>query len=66
MPCDQVDGFLDDIETRRVRDFEEGFYRYLDTEQAELMGQLATGAWDDDIIESLRGAAAEFKQSFTA
>jgi F-type H+-transporting ATPase subunit alpha len=61
-----TNGYLDDIETGRVRDFEEQFYRYLDAEQTELMGQLATGAWDDDIIESLRGATEEFKQTFNA
>jgi F-type H+-transporting ATPase subunit alpha len=61
-----TNGYLDDIETSRVRDFEEGFYRYLDTEQRELMGQLAEGAWDDDIIASLRTATDNFKQTFTA
>ncbi|MGD8485698.1 MAG: F0F1 ATP synthase subunit alpha, partial [Chloroflexota bacterium] len=61
-----TNGYLDDIETSRVRDFEEGFYRYLDTEQRELTGQLAEGAWDDDIIASLRTATDNFKQTFTA
>jgi F-type H+/Na+-transporting ATPase subunit alpha len=61
-----TNGYLDDIETGRVRAFEEGYYRYLDTEQAELMGQLATGAWDDEIIEALRGATDDFKQTFSA
>jgi F-type H+-transporting ATPase subunit alpha len=61
-----TNGFLDDIPTARVREFEEGFYRYLDGEQGELMGQLAEGDWDDDIIESLRAAAEDFKQTFTA
>jgi len=61
-----TNGYLDDIETGQVRDFEERFYRYLESEQGELMGQLATGAWDDDIIASLRGATEEFKQTFNA
>ena len=61
-----TNGYLDDIETARVRDFEEGFYRYLDVEQGELMGKLADGAWDDEIIEALRTAAENFKQTFTA
>jgi hypothetical protein len=30
------------------------------------MGKLADGGWDDEIIESLRSAADDFKQSFTA
>ena len=61
-----TNGYLDDIETARVRDFEEQFYRFLDAEQSELMGMLAEGAWDDDIIESLRAAADDFKQTFSA
>jgi F-type H+/Na+-transporting ATPase subunit alpha len=61
-----TNGYLDDIETSAVRGFEEQLYRYLDAEHSELMSQLATGAWDDDIIESLRAAADDFKQSFTA
>jgi F-type H+-transporting ATPase subunit alpha len=61
-----TNGYLDDIETGRVRDFEEGFYRFLDAEHGELMGKLASGEWDDDIIASLRSAADDFKQTFTA
>ena len=61
-----TNGYLDDIETGQVRDFEDQFYRFLDAEHSELMGQLADGGWDDEIIESLRGAADDFKQSFTA
>jgi F-type H+-transporting ATPase subunit alpha len=61
-----TNGYLDDIETGAVREFEDQFYRFLDAEHSELMSQLATGAWDDDIIESLRSAADDFKQSFTA
>jgi F-type H+-transporting ATPase subunit alpha len=61
-----TNGYLDDIEIGQVRDFEEGFYRFLDAEHGELMSQLADGGWDDDIIEALRAAAEDFKQSFTA
>ena len=61
-----TNGYLDDIEAAQVREFEDQFYRFLDAEHSELMGRLATGAWDDDLIESLRSAADDFKQSFTA
>jgi F-type H+-transporting ATPase subunit alpha len=61
-----TNGYLDDIETSRVHDFEDQFYRFLDAEHSELMGKLAAGGWDDDIIEALRAAADDFKQSFTA
>jgi F-type H+-transporting ATPase subunit alpha len=61
-----TNGYLDDIELGQVRDFEEQFYRYLDSQQAELMANLAAGDWDDDIIAALRSAADDFKQTFTA
>ena len=61
-----TNGYLDDVETGQVRDFEDQFYRFLDAEQGQLMGKLADGGWDDEIIESLRAAADDFKQSFTA
>jgi F-type H+-transporting ATPase subunit alpha len=61
-----TNGYLDDIEVSQVRDFEEQLYRFLDAEHGELMAKLAAGGWDDEIIESLRSAADDFKQSFTA
>ncbi len=62
-----TNGFLDDIEASRVRDFEEQFYRYLDAEQSELMASLAEKmALDDEIVDGLRTAAETFKDTFTA
>jgi len=62
-----TNGFLDDIEASRVRDFEEQFYRYLDAEQPELMASLSQKmALDDEIVEGLRTAAETFKDTFTA
>ncbi len=62
-----TNGYLDDIETNKVRDFEDQFYRYLEAEQADLLTSLAEKqALDDDIVASLRSAADTFKQTFTA
>jgi len=61
-----TNGYLDDIELGQVHEFEEQLYRYLDAEHGELMGKLAGGDWDDDIIEALRSAADDFQQTFTA
>ncbi len=62
-----TNGYLDDIETNKVRDFEDQFYRYLEAEQADLLTSLAEKqALDDDIVASLRSAADAFKQTFTA
>jgi F-type H+-transporting ATPase subunit alpha len=61
-----TNGYLDDVETAKVSDFEERFYRFLEAEHDELMSTLASGAWDDDIIETLRVAADSFKETFSA
>jgi len=62
-----TNGYLDDIEAGKVRDFEEQFYRYLEAEQADLLSSLAEKqALDDDIVASLRSATEAFKQTFTA
>jgi F-type H+-transporting ATPase subunit alpha len=62
-----TNGYLDDIEVGKVRDFEDQFYRYLDAEQSELMAKLAEKqALDDDIVDGLRAAAEAFTQTFTA
>ena len=62
-----TNGYLDDIEANKVRDFEDQFYRYLEAEQADLLTSLAEKqALDDDIVASLRSAADAFKQTFTA
>jgi F-type H+-transporting ATPase subunit alpha len=62
-----TNGYLDDVEAGKVRAFEEQFYRYLEAEQAELMGKLADEkALTDEIVEGLRAAADSFKQTFTA
>jgi F-type H+-transporting ATPase subunit alpha len=60
-----TNGYLDDIEAKQVHDFEEALYRFLDAGHGELMGKLADGVWDDEVIEDLRGAADDFKQTFT-
>ena len=50
-----------------MRDFEEQFYRYLEAEQGDLLSDLAEkAALDDDIVSSLKSAADDFKQTFTA
>ncbi len=62
-----TNGYLDDIPVKQVRDFEEQFYRYLEAEQGDLLSDLAEkAALDDDIVSSLKSAADDFKQTFTA
>jgi F-type H+-transporting ATPase subunit alpha len=60
-------GLLDDIPTPRVKEFEAGFTRYLDTQQTAVMQKLATTkVLDDDTAAALEAAAVEFRKSFLA
>ena len=62
-----TNGYLDDIPTPRVRDFETQFYRFLEAERPELLTSIADKkALDDDVVAALKKAAEDFKQSFTA
>jgi F-type H+-transporting ATPase subunit alpha len=62
-----TNGYLDDVQANKVRDFEARFYRFLEAERPEVLGSLADKlALDDDIVASLRSAAEAFKDTFTA
>jgi F-type H+-transporting ATPase subunit alpha len=61
-----TNGYLDDVEIGKVRQFEEQYYRFLEAEHSDLLGTLADKkALDDDIVASLKTATDDFKQSFT-
>ena len=61
-----TNGYLDDVPAAKVRDFEARFYRFLEAERPEVLASLADrSALDDDIVDSLRGAAEAFKETFT-
>ncbi len=60
-------GQLDDIPTPRVREFETGFYRFLEAERPEILQKLgATKALDDEISKGLDDAIAAYRSSFLA
>src|SRR5687767_13896956 len=60
-------GRLDDVPTPRVREFESGFYRFLDTEKPEILKELGeTNALTDELSAALDGAIETFRQSFLA
>jgi F-type H+-transporting ATPase subunit alpha len=62
-----TNGYLDDVEIGKVREFETQFYRFLETEQSDVLENLAQKqALDDEIVEGLRAAAESFKETFTA
>ena len=60
-------GHLDDVPTPRIREFEQQFYRYLESERGELIGRLAESkTLSDDIADGLAEAVQAFKQRFLA
>jgi F-type H+-transporting ATPase subunit alpha len=60
-------GAVDDIPTPRVREFEAGYYRFLETERPQLLAKLgASGALDEEIETGLEEAVAAFRASFLA
>ncbi len=60
-------GQLDDIPTPRVREFEAGFYRFLEAEQPEILAAIgSTKALADDTATALDAAVAAYRQTFLA
>ncbi len=55
------EGFLDDVEVAKVRDFEAAMQLYMKTEQADLMAEInSKGDYSDDIRDRLTKALATF------
>jgi F-type H+-transporting ATPase subunit alpha len=60
-------GKLDDVPTPRVKEFETGFYRFLETEQPDILNQLGeTKALSDELSKSLESALNSYRESFLA
>ena len=60
-------GAVDDIPTPRVKEFEAGYYRFLETERPELLAKLGESkTLDDEIAAGLDEAVAAFRSSFLA
>jgi F-type H+-transporting ATPase subunit alpha len=58
------EGFLDDVEVNKVRDFEESLQLYMKTEQADLMNQIDTsGDYNEEIQQGLKSAIENFVNS---
>jgi F-type H+-transporting ATPase subunit alpha len=60
-------GRLDDVPTPRVKDFENQFYRFLETERPKILTTLAkTKTLSDDLAKDLDEALTAFRESFLA
>ncbi|MCC2607194.1 F0F1 ATP synthase subunit alpha [Planctobacterium marinum] len=59
-------GFLKDIELNKVLDFESALHSYMNSEEAELMGNInASGDYNKDIEGALAAALEKFKSTQT-
>ncbi len=60
-------GALDDIPTPRVKEFESGLYRFLETERPAILEELGrTKALTDELSAALDEAITEFRKAFLA
>jgi F-type H+/Na+-transporting ATPase subunit alpha len=62
-----TNGFLDDVPTARVKEFEQQFYRFLEAERSNILTTLAAKPeLTDEVVNELRKAATDFKETFAA
>jgi F-type H+-transporting ATPase subunit alpha len=60
-------GYLDDLQVKQIRAFEDGIYKFFDATQSALIADLtAKKALDDDIKARLHAAIKEYKANFMA
>ncbi|WP_096086636.1 F0F1 ATP synthase subunit alpha [Agaribacterium haliotis] len=59
------EGFLQDVEVAKVGDFEAALLSFLNSSKAELMEQMNSGAYNDDIAAGIKAALEEFKATQT-
>ena len=62
-----TNGFLDDVPTPRVREFEQQFYRFLESDRPNVLKTLGDRKeMTDELANELRDATQTFKQQFIA
>jgi F-type H+-transporting ATPase subunit alpha len=60
------EGYLEDVELEKVLDFEEALLGYMNAEHGEWMSNItATGAYDDEIEQTMKDAIEKFKATQT-
>jgi F-type H+-transporting ATPase subunit alpha len=59
-----VNGYTNDVEPAKIRDFEDAFHRYMESAQADLIKQIEDNKVIDDQIETkLKAAIQSFKET---
>jgi F-type H+-transporting ATPase subunit alpha len=62
-----TNGYLDDVPTPRIRDFEQRFYRFLETEHPAVLDTLGKKPeLSDEVVSGLKSATEAFKQTFVS
>jgi len=62
-----TNGFLDNVPTERIKEFESRFYRFLESERPDVLTTLAAKPeLTEEVVTGLRSAATDFKETFTA
>ncbi len=60
------EGFLDDVEVEKVRDFENALQAYMKAEQADLLAKInETGDYNEEIEKAIRAAIEDFIKNNT-
>lgn len=60
------DGFLDDVDMKKIRDFEAALHAYMKSNHAALLDRInKTGDWNDEVANGLRDAIKKFKTTHT-
>ncbi len=62
-----INGFLDDLKVSDIRAFEDGLYKYLDSQHPTILSDIATRkALDDDLRSRIGSALTDFKEILLA
>jgi F-type H+-transporting ATPase subunit alpha len=62
-----TNGYLDDVPTPRVKDFEKRFYGFLESEHPDVLSSLGDKAGlTDETVAGLKSATEAFKETFSA
>jgi F-type H+/Na+-transporting ATPase subunit alpha len=62
-----TNGYLDDVPTARIKDFEGRFYRFLETEHPTVLETLGNKPeLTDEVVGGLKSATEAFKQTFVS
>lgn len=59
------EGYLKDVQVAKIVSFESSLLSYMNSSHAELMAEMNTGAYSDEIAEKLKAALDDFKATQT-